>query len=222
MAKAGPRSARVRWSGRSRACAGRQLGREVHIGNFVEVKNSTLADGAKANHLAYLGDATVGERVNYGRRQHHGQLRRRQQAPHRDRERRAHRLELRAGGAVTIGAGGTGRRRLDHDEERRRRRAGGRARQAGSASRTGSPPDQGRRAEAAGIHQAGRSGLTQAGPPDWFAATSRRALLGLEDLASRQADCGIAHRSLAQPGRARAPRSAASLIEAGGDIVWHP
>lgn len=38
----------------------------MHIGNFVEVKNSTLADGAKANHLAYLGDATVGERVNYG------------------------------------------------------------------------------------------------------------------------------------------------------------
>ena len=32
----------------------------------MEVKNSTLADGAKANHLAYLGDATVGERVNYG------------------------------------------------------------------------------------------------------------------------------------------------------------
>ncbi|GLS16135.1 bifunctional UDP-N-acetylglucosamine diphosphorylase/glucosamine-1-phosphate N-acetyltransferase GlmU [Hydrogenophaga electricum] len=45
---------------------GAQLGAEVHIGNFVEVKNSTLADGAKANHLAYLGDATVGERVNYG------------------------------------------------------------------------------------------------------------------------------------------------------------
>jgi bifunctional UDP-N-acetylglucosamine pyrophosphorylase/glucosamine-1-phosphate N-acetyltransferase len=45
---------------------GAQLGEEVHIGNFVEVKNSTLAAGAKANHLAYLGDATVGERVNYG------------------------------------------------------------------------------------------------------------------------------------------------------------
>ena len=45
---------------------GAQLGAEVHIGNFVEVKNSTLADGAKANHLAYLGDATVGRRVNYG------------------------------------------------------------------------------------------------------------------------------------------------------------
>ena len=45
---------------------GAQLGAEVHIGNFVEVKNSTLAKGAKANHLAYLGDATVGARVNYG------------------------------------------------------------------------------------------------------------------------------------------------------------
>ena len=45
---------------------GAELGTEVHIGNFVEVKNSTLAAGAKANHLAYLGDATVGERVNYG------------------------------------------------------------------------------------------------------------------------------------------------------------
>ncbi len=45
---------------------GAVLGREVHIGNFVEVKNSQLADGAKANHLAYLGDASVGERVNYG------------------------------------------------------------------------------------------------------------------------------------------------------------
>ena len=45
---------------------GADLGEEVHIGNFVEVKNSTLARGAKANHLAYLGDATVGERVNFG------------------------------------------------------------------------------------------------------------------------------------------------------------
>jgi bifunctional UDP-N-acetylglucosamine pyrophosphorylase / glucosamine-1-phosphate N-acetyltransferase len=45
---------------------GADLGPEVHVGNFVEIKNSTLAHGAKANHLAYLGDATVGERVNYG------------------------------------------------------------------------------------------------------------------------------------------------------------
>ena len=45
---------------------GAQLGAQVHIGNFVEVKNSTLAAGATPNHLAYLGDATVGERVNFG------------------------------------------------------------------------------------------------------------------------------------------------------------
>jgi len=45
---------------------GAVLGAGVHIGNFVEVKNSTLGAGAKANHLAYLGDATVGERVNFG------------------------------------------------------------------------------------------------------------------------------------------------------------
>jgi bifunctional UDP-N-acetylglucosamine pyrophosphorylase / glucosamine-1-phosphate N-acetyltransferase len=45
---------------------GAVLGPEVHIGNFVEVKNSTLAKGAKANHLAYLGDAKLGERVNVG------------------------------------------------------------------------------------------------------------------------------------------------------------
>ncbi len=45
---------------------GAELGQDVHIGNFVEVKNATLAAGAKANHLAYLGDATVGERVNFG------------------------------------------------------------------------------------------------------------------------------------------------------------
>jgi bifunctional UDP-N-acetylglucosamine pyrophosphorylase / glucosamine-1-phosphate N-acetyltransferase len=45
---------------------GADLGPEVHIGNFVEVKNSRLERGAKANHLAYLGDTSVGERVNYG------------------------------------------------------------------------------------------------------------------------------------------------------------
>jgi len=45
---------------------GADLGADVHVGNFVEIKNSTLARGAKANHLAYLGDASVGERVNYG------------------------------------------------------------------------------------------------------------------------------------------------------------
>ena len=42
------------------------LGADVHVGNFVEIKNSTLGDGAKANHLAYLGDAVIGTKVNVG------------------------------------------------------------------------------------------------------------------------------------------------------------
>jgi len=45
---------------------GTVLGTDVHIGNFVEVKNSTIADHSKANHLAYIGDATIGSRVNVG------------------------------------------------------------------------------------------------------------------------------------------------------------
>jgi bifunctional UDP-N-acetylglucosamine pyrophosphorylase/glucosamine-1-phosphate N-acetyltransferase len=42
------------------------LARGVHIGNFVEVKNSTLGEGSKANHLAYVGDAELGARDNIG------------------------------------------------------------------------------------------------------------------------------------------------------------
>jgi bifunctional UDP-N-acetylglucosamine pyrophosphorylase/glucosamine-1-phosphate N-acetyltransferase len=45
---------------------GTRLAEDVHIGNFVEVKASTLGAASKANHLAYIGDATVGSRVNYG------------------------------------------------------------------------------------------------------------------------------------------------------------
>jgi len=45
---------------------GTKLDAGVHVGNFVEVKNSHLGAGAKANHLTYLGDATVGTKVNVG------------------------------------------------------------------------------------------------------------------------------------------------------------
>ena len=45
---------------------GTVLAEDVHVGNFVEVKNSTVAAHSKANHLAYIGDATVGSRVNVG------------------------------------------------------------------------------------------------------------------------------------------------------------
>jgi bifunctional UDP-N-acetylglucosamine pyrophosphorylase/glucosamine-1-phosphate N-acetyltransferase len=40
--------------------------REVHIGNFVEVKNTEIGAGSKANHLTYLGDSHVGKNVNVG------------------------------------------------------------------------------------------------------------------------------------------------------------
>ena len=45
---------------------GTSLADDVHVGNFVEIKASTLGAGSKANHLAYIGDASVGARVNYG------------------------------------------------------------------------------------------------------------------------------------------------------------
>ena len=42
------------------------VGTDAHVGNFVELKKTSLGRGSKANHLAYLGDATIGERVNVG------------------------------------------------------------------------------------------------------------------------------------------------------------
>ena len=45
---------------------GTELASDVHIGNFVEVKNSKIASQSKANHLAYVGDSIVGSRVNIG------------------------------------------------------------------------------------------------------------------------------------------------------------
>ncbi len=45
---------------------GAVIGRDAHIGNFVEVKNTTVGEGAKANHLAYLGDGDIGAKANIG------------------------------------------------------------------------------------------------------------------------------------------------------------
>ncbi len=45
---------------------GADLGRDVHVGNFVEIKNGRIEDGAKVNHLTYIGDARVGPRANIG------------------------------------------------------------------------------------------------------------------------------------------------------------
>jgi len=58
--------ARCRIGPYARLRPGAALDDEVHVGNFVEIKASTLGRGAKANHLAYIGDATVGRNVNYG------------------------------------------------------------------------------------------------------------------------------------------------------------
>ena len=43
-----------------------RVGERAHIGNFVELKNTSMEKGAKANHLAYLGDASIGEKTNVG------------------------------------------------------------------------------------------------------------------------------------------------------------
>ena len=48
------------------AYAGAKLANEVHIGNFVEVKNTTIGLGSKANHFTYLGDAEIGAESNIG------------------------------------------------------------------------------------------------------------------------------------------------------------
>lgn len=45
---------------------GAELAEDTHVGNFVEIKNATIAQGAKINHLSYIGDAHVGERSNIG------------------------------------------------------------------------------------------------------------------------------------------------------------
>ncbi len=50
----------------ARLRGGARIGQDARIGNFVELKNTQFAAGAKANHLAYLGDSEIGERTNIG------------------------------------------------------------------------------------------------------------------------------------------------------------
>ena len=50
----------------SRIRPGTRLARDVHVGNFVEIKNSRIDDGSKINHLSYVGDTTMGKKVNIG------------------------------------------------------------------------------------------------------------------------------------------------------------
>ena len=111
----------ARGSARSRGCGqGAILETDVHIGNFVEVKASRLGRGVKANHLAYLGDSTVGAGANIGAGtitcNYDGVNKNRTN----NRRGRLHRLQHRFGGA------GNGRRRRD----RRRRQCDHRGRAA--------------------------------------------------------------------------------------------
>ena len=45
---------------------GAELAEDVHVGNFVEIKNATLDEGVKVGHLTYIGDASIGEATNIG------------------------------------------------------------------------------------------------------------------------------------------------------------
>ena len=135
------RSARAARSDRSRACAPRAvLHDDVHIGNFVEVKKSEIGAGSKANHLTYLGDATVGRKVNVGAGTVTVQLRRREQVADRDRRRRVHRLRLDAGRAGEDRRGRQYRRGLDDHQGRARGQADRWPAPARSRSTAGSGP----------------------------------------------------------------------------------
>ena len=115
------------------------LHRGVHIGNFVEIKNSEIGPGSKANHLSYVGDTRVGKRRQHRRRQHHLQLRRRQQMAHGHRGRRLHRLGQHARRA------GPHRRRCHHRRGIHHHRPGARGQAHADARR----PDHVRHLDAA-------------------------------------------------------------------------
>ena len=78
---------------------GSQVGESAHVGNFVELKKTKMGKGAKANHLAYLGDADDRRRHQRRRRHDHLQLRRREKAPDGNRQGRVRRQQQHAGGA---------------------------------------------------------------------------------------------------------------------------
>ena len=124
---------------------GTVLGRDAHVGNFVELKAAMLGDGAKANHLTYLGDAAVGARHQYRRRHHHLQLRRLRQAPHRQSARGVFvGSDASLVAPVTVGDGAIRRRRQRHHRRRRRRMrwrsaAAGRSRSRAGAAAHSAP-----------------------------------------------------------------------------------
>ena len=130
----GPASWRARWSTSdvtigpfSHVRGGAHIGSSVQLGNYAEVKNSVIGAGTKSHHFSYLGDADVGERVNIGAGHHHGQLRRRAQAPHAHRRPCLHRLGHHPAGARQRRRGRSHRRRLARHARRAGRQDGARS-----------------------------------------------------------------------------------------------
>ena len=115
---------------------GAEIGVKAKVGNFVEVKKARLGEGAKANHLSYIGDADIGAGANIGAGTitcNYGLL----QVPYEHRRGGVHRLEQCAGGAGDGGRGRHRRRRQRADEGRRRRRVGPGAAGAAGEKRLG-------------------------------------------------------------------------------------
>ena len=109
----------------------------AHIGNFVELKKTRMGARAKANHLAYLGDAADRGGCEHWRGHHHLQLRRPAQARHEDRRRRVRREQLDFGGAHRDRRGRLRGRGLGGDGAGAARRAGAGPRAAGGEGRLG-------------------------------------------------------------------------------------
>ncbi len=84
---------------------GTVVGAGAHVGNFVELKAAVLGEGAKANHLSYIGDATVGARTNIGAGTITVNYDGFEQAPHGRGRWRVHRVQHRAGGPGAVGDG---------------------------------------------------------------------------------------------------------------------
>ena len=100
---------------------GTRLGPDVHVGNFVETKKTVIGRGSKANHLSYLGDTTIGEKVNVGAGTITCNYDGYKKFHDRHRGRRVHRLGHAAGRARARGQARGRRRRHDRDARRARR-----------------------------------------------------------------------------------------------------
>ena len=140
-----PSSARSPICGRAATC-----GRGRKVGNFVELKKTMLGEGSKANHLTYLGDATIGADVNIGAGTITCNYDGVDEAPDGHRRRRVHRQRFAAGGAGDDRRGRLRRRRVDDHRGRAGRGARHRARPAGEQGRLGRATRECRPSRAAG------------------------------------------------------------------------